>query len=138
MKQLIEGFVTVFLVILSALVLVQFIGATMQIRNARQFHAVCIGEIESSDFDSGVISLCEAKAKEKGYKLTVHYMKNEELVCRNCNSLVEESVAFCEQCNLATYVAYDKERLCEIWLEYRIDMAFVKLEKEGVLKGFAR
>lgn len=138
MKQLIEGFVTVFLVSLSALVLVQFIGATMQIRTARQFHTTCIGEIEASDFDKSVIALCKEKAKERGYELTVNYTKNEELVCRKCNSVVAEEVAMCQYCNRTDTVAYDREQVCEVNLLYSIDMALVRIEKEGELKGFAR
>lgn len=138
MKQLIEGFVTVFLVVLSALVLVQFIGATMQIRNARQFHTTCIGEIESSDFDKSVIALCKEKANQQGYELEVNYRKAEELVCRSCNFVVAEETAVCEKCNRTDTVAYDREQTCEVSLSYTIQMALVKLEKKGVLKGYAR
>lgn len=138
MKQLIEGFVTVFMVILAALVLVQFVGASMQIRNARQFHTTCIGEIEASDFDNSVIRLCKKKAEERGYILNVDYIKKEELVCRNCNSVVAEGTAFCENCERADTVAYDREQMCEVNLAYTVEMAFVKLKKEGELKGFAR
>ncbi len=138
MKQLIEGFVTVFLVVLSALVLVQFIGATMQIRTARQFHTTCIGEIEDSDFDKSVIALCKEKASENGYGLEVNYLKSEELVCRNCNCVVPEATATCITCNRTDTIAYDKEQTCEVNLTYTIQMALVKLKKKGVLKGFAR
>lgn len=138
MKQLIEGFVTVFLVVLSALILVQFIGAAMQIRTARQFHTICIGEIEASDFDKSVIALCKEKANQHGYELKVDYMKAEEMVCRSCNFAVAEETAVCAKCNRADTIAYDREQTCEVSLYYTIQMALVKLEKKGVLKGFAR
>lgn len=138
MKQLIEGFVTVFLVVLSALVLVQFLGATMQIRTARQFHTTCIGEIEASDFDKSVIALCKEKANQKGYVLDVNYLKSEELICRNCNYVVPEETAVCTKCKQSDKIVYDREQTCEVNLSYTIQMALVQLEKKGVLKGFAR
>lgn len=137
MKQMIEGFVTVFLVILSVLIFTQFIGASMQIRAARQFHAACIGEIESSDFDTQVIETCKEQAAGKGYTLEVVNQREEQLVCVDCNTVAENGNALCSSCG-GDDLVYLNGRLCEVKMNYKIDMALIHLEKGGELYGFAR
>lgn len=137
MKQMIESFVTVFLVILSVLIFTQFIGASMQIRSARQFHTACIGEIESSDFDTQAIENCKEQARENGYTLEVVSRREEQLVCASCNTVAEEGTTLCSNCGEDALV-YLNGRLCEVKMEYAIDMALIQIEKGGVLYGFAR
>lgn len=137
MKQIIESFVTVFLVILSVLIFVQFIGASMQIRGARQFHTACIGEIESSDFDTRVIEDCKEQARENGYTLEVVNQREEQLICAECNTVAEEGDAICAGCG-GNALVYLTGRLCEVKMNYEIEMALIHLKKGGVLYGYAR
>lgn len=82
MKQMVESFVTVFLVLLSVFIFVQLIGASMQIRSAREFHSVCIGEIENSELDANVILQCEEAARKNGFELIVDKQEGQESICR--------------------------------------------------------
>lgn len=82
MKQMIESFVTVFLVLLSVFIFAQLIGASLQIRSAREFHSMCIGEIENSDLDANVILQCEEAARNNGFELIVDKQEGSESICR--------------------------------------------------------
>lgn len=82
MKQMIESFVTVFLVLLSVFIMVQLIGASMQIRSAREFHSICIGEIENSNLDANVIEQCKEAANQNGFELIVEKEEGVESLCR--------------------------------------------------------
>lgn len=138
MKQMIESFVTVFLVLIAVLVLTQFIGASMQIRGARQFHTSCIGEIESSDFDTHVIEDCRQKASEQGYELTVGQQVEQTLLCRECNGKMQKDTMTCTVCKKNGTGVYATDRQCDVTLKYQVRMMFANVQEEGVLHGYAR
>lgn len=138
MKQMIESFVTVFLVLIAVLVLTQFIGASMQIRGARQFHTSCIGEIESSDFDTRVIEDCRQKASEQGYELTVGQQVEQTLLCRECNGVIQKDTMTCAACGKNGTGVYATDRQCDVTLKYQVRMMFANVQEEGVLHGYAR
>lgn len=138
MKQMIESFVTVFLVLIAVLVLTQFIGASMQIRGARQFHTSCIGEIESSDFDTRVIEDCRQKASEQGYELTVGQQVEQTLLCRECNGVMQKDTMTCTACGENGTGVYATDRQCDVTLKYQVRMMFANVQEEGVLHGYAR
>lgn len=137
MKQLIESFVTVFLILVSVLMLTQFIAASMQIRFARQFHSSCIGEIESSDFDENVIRQCQESATANGFELVVDDVRTNRTVCADCNGDVDPDTMECKVCG-QTGGVNASDRICHVNLKYQINMMFADVREKGVLYGFAR
>lgn len=137
MKQMIESFVTVFLILVSVLMLTQFIAASMQIRFARQFHSTCIGEIESSDFDEAVIKQCQTSAEENGFELVVDDIRTNRPVCANCNGDLDPDTMVCKVCGQTGGINAN-DRICHVNLKYQVNMMFADVHEKGVLYGFAR
>lgn len=139
MKQVIETFVAVFIVTLAIFVFAQFIGASTQIDAARKFHSSCIGQIESSDFDTEVIEACSASAEENGYVLSVENEREEKWICTGCNTIqTGGEVMTCVNCGLTENVTYAKDRFCKVSMKYTVYLGLLGIEKEGNLSGYAR
>ncbi len=139
MKQMIETFVTLFIVMLSVMVMTQFIGASSQISAAKKFHSNCIGQIEASDFDVEVIQNCKNIAEQNGYQLEVEENTNKNWVCSVCNQMLNDGNSLlCENCGKSDAVEYVTDRMCTVLMKYPVQLGFIHLNKEGTLSGYAR
>lgn len=141
MKQMIETFVTLFIVMLSVMIMTQFIGASSQISAAKKFHSNCIGQIEASDFDVEVIQNCINIAAENGYQLEVEENANTNWICSVCNHRLSgnnENSLLCENCGKSDAVEYVTDRMCTVLMKYPVQLGFIQLNKEGTLSGYAR
>lgn len=67
MKVSIEAVISILIVALMALFSTCFITAAGNTRNAQDFHASVIAEVEASDFDPDVIATCESEALDYGF-----------------------------------------------------------------------
>lgn len=109
MNKLIEGFISITLVIVLAFTGINLFGLAMQKRNAEVYHDKVVYEIESSDFSNVVISNAVASAQQNGYTLSVNQM-----------AVVENKRAY------------------EIKMDYTLLMPLLNVEKDGVITGYAR
>lgn len=138
MKQLIETFVTVFLVTIFVLLLSQFIGAELQINNAKDFHAECISQIEASDFDATVIQKCKDIATEHDMSLKVQNRTTEQMICNSCNTVFELGDTKCPNCGNTHSVEFTEDRICKVQLQYDVNLKLLNVQKRGSINGYAR
>ncbi len=139
MKIFIEAFVTSILIALAAFVCAGFINVELQINQAKEFHNVCIGEIETSDFNEGVILQLKTDAANRGYTLNVDTTKNQEyLKCMDCNQLYSKTEGRCPTCKSLERTEFVQDRMAVVNLSYKIKFPLIGIEKGGVLHGMAR
>lgn len=137
MKQLIEMFVTIFLVIMAVLLFSQFIGAELQINGAKNFHSEAVSQIESSNFKEDVIRRCKEQAQSNGYDLEVQNSISNKWICNACNTVFLEKNK-CPTCKKLDFVSYAKDRTCKVVLKYKVNLKLINVNQEGVISGFAR
>lgn len=153
MKMFIETFVTVFLVSMTILICVMFIGVQMQTNQAKEMHTEYVSKIENSDLDSTVISECIADATSKGFELSITGICDgdgsnpeihEKKLCGNCNAVMNKKDAAgnevfkCPQCNSTKLKNYKTDKFCLVTLKYHIKVSVLNLEREGTINGYAR
>lgn len=71
MKQIIEHFITFFLLLIFVWIGVVYIIQNVSYSSARQFHGSVVKQLENSYFDSVVMDDCKEKAKRAGYNLEI-------------------------------------------------------------------
>lgn len=67
MKVAIEALLGCFIIVIMAVFSVSFLTASADIRNAQNFHASVITELEASDFSATVMDACIENANDNGY-----------------------------------------------------------------------
>ncbi len=113
MSSVIKSYVSIILIVVATLVLVGIISVTVDVQNARDYHAAVVNEIENSNHAGTVIEACKTEATENGYTLSVEtYSNNSD---GKSNSIISKVV-----------LKYD----------YAINFLSVSSEKEIV--GYAR
>ncbi len=112
MKQYIETFVDVIVILFITFISLQFIYANLQIQNAKNYHHNVITQIEASDCNQNVINQCSNEAAQKGYSLSV---KN----CTTNNQL-------------------DERKCYYVCLTYKVPMGIVGKTKYYTAEGYAR
>lgn len=79
MSTVIKSYIPIVLIILAVFIFAGIISVTIDVQNARDFHASYVDEIENSNHASSVIEACKEEAAENGYELVVSsYMNNSE------------------------------------------------------------
>lgn len=76
MKQILETYLTVFLVMVAVITLTGIIGADIDTKNARDFKESVVSEIENSNFSPSVIQACKDAADDTEYTITINEMKD--------------------------------------------------------------
>lgn len=138
MKLLIETFVSVFLLSVAVLVCGQMIGSQLQINEAKDFHAACVGLIETSNFEPFVMESCKQKATERGYELLVETTDRERFLCQDCNTILSTEVTTCTICGGKDIYHYKRQRMGMVELGYTVKIPLLGTQKQGVVNGYAR
>lgn len=153
MRMLIDGIVTVFLILTGTVLLWSFITVELTYSAAQEYHSSVVKAIENSNFDSGVINKCSTQATEKGYILSItpailkagttgdYVMKESFYHCPSCNAYNVRSTTNKDSCPVCGYnkgmdlVEYN---MAMVKLQYRIKIPVIGYSKEGVVNGYAR
>lgn len=77
MSTIIKSYTVILLLIMSVLICTGIISVTVDVQNARDYHAACINEIENSNHASSVIEACKIEAAKNGYELIVTSYVND-------------------------------------------------------------
>lgn len=111
MGQVLKTYLGMFFLLLVGIVGIGVVTAGIQTAAARNYHADVISEIESSNFNEGVIEACRQQAQDAGYGLSVKTM------------------------------AYDDRghvQMAEVILEYDYAISVLDLVTDHQIRGFAR
>lgn len=79
MSTVIKSYIPIVLIILAVFIFAGIISVTIDVQNARDFHAAYVNEIENSNHAGSVIEACKAEAEENGYELVVDSYTNNSL-----------------------------------------------------------
>lgn len=109
MKNLINSFLTIILLLAFTFTGISLFTITMQKRNAEVFHDKIINEIASSDFSSVVINQAIAEGSTYGYQVSVIPLK-----------------------------IVDNKRIYSVKMNYVLNLPIFGVEKSGQLDGYAR
>lgn len=71
MSSVIKSYLTIILILLLVFTSAGIISVTLDVQNARDYHAAVINEIENCNHAESVINACIAEAAENGYTLSV-------------------------------------------------------------------
>ena len=153
MKSLIETFVTVFLVSVTILICMMFVGVQMQTNQAREVHTDYVNKIENSNLDTSVINECISDAASKGFDMhikgivtdsgggTAITKKYQCLDCSNTTNMYDASgheITRCPFCNSTNLKQYNHDYYCLVSLGYKIKVPVLGLERDGIINGYAR
>lgn len=75
MKGIISQFVLFFFLMLLMWTGVSYVSQNMKYGSAREFYCSIIRQMENSDFDGKVMAVCQEKARERGYLLSIRQYK---------------------------------------------------------------
>lgn len=76
MGTVIKAYTAIFLVLMTVFLAVGILAVTIDVQNARDYHAACINEIENSNHAPSVINALGAEAAGNGYTLDVDSYTN--------------------------------------------------------------
>lgn len=113
MSTVIKSYLTIILIVLAVIIFAGIISVTVDVQNARDYHAACVNEIESSNHASSVIDACKTDAANNGYELIVSSYKND-----------------IDGINSTT--------LTKVVLKYDYTINFLNLSSEKEIVGYAR
>ncbi len=71
MSSVIKSFLAIFLILIAMFSFAGVISVTIDVQNARDYHASVVNEIENSNHAQSVINACKDEATTNGYTLTV-------------------------------------------------------------------
>ena len=71
MGTVIKAYTAIFLVLMCVFLSIGILAATVDVQNARDYHAACVNEIENSNHAASVIETCISEAADNGYTLEV-------------------------------------------------------------------
>ncbi len=78
MKQIIDAFLTIFLVLILVFVGVGVVQSASEGTKATSFMTDCVDMIESSDYSASVISSLKTQAEAQGYEWNIDLTQNDE------------------------------------------------------------
>lgn len=76
MSTIIKAYTAIFLVLMAVFLSVGILSTTIDVQNARDYHAACVNEIENSNHAPSVISALVSEATSNGYTLDVDSYTN--------------------------------------------------------------
>ena len=71
MSTVIKSYLSIFLILVAVFTFGGVISLTIDVQNARDYHAAVVNEIENSHHAQSVIDACVAEAESNGYELVV-------------------------------------------------------------------
>ncbi len=79
MSSVIKSYLAIVLILLIVFTSAGIISVTLDVQNARDYHAAVVNEIENCNHAASVIEACKTEASENGYTLTVtnYYSDND-------------------------------------------------------------
>lgn len=113
MSTTIKTYLGIFILFLSVFTMVSILSASIDVVNARDFHAAVVAEIEDAHFAPSVIEACTRQAQEAGYELL----------------LDRESIVYDEEGNPSLMV---------VIIQYEFRMDFLQVINRQQIRGFAR
>ena len=113
MSTIIKSYTSIILIIIAALTLGGIISATIDVRNARDYHAAIVDEIEESNHAQDVIDMCKEEAKKNGYELIVESYQSDS----------DEG---------------NDSMISKVTLKYNYKINFLKIKSNHEIIGYAR
>ncbi len=99
MGTVIKSYLSVFLILVAVFTFGGIISVTIDVQNARDYHAAVINEIENSNHAQSVIDACIEEAESNGYELTVVSYPDDSVAAYN-SAIVKVTLKYDYSINL--------------------------------------
>lgn len=125
MNQVIKTFIGLFFIFFLTFLGIGIVSASIQVLQAKEFKENTILQIENSDFNANVMNQSITQAKENGYAMKITLYKADGSFESHENPDVD-------------LAATDVVKMAEVILQYQYKIAFLGIQQNHAVQGYAR